>query len=55
LASFPPTPAAQDTVRSAAAQVLMDAGLQSLQYQLKLYFGGKASVPAPLPNLKMVI
>ncbi len=36
-------------------KTFMDTGFQSLQAQLTLYFGGQATVPAPLPTLKMVV
>lgn len=36
-------------------KTFVDAGFQSLQAQLTVYFGGKASIPGPLPTAKMVV
>ena len=36
-------------------KTFMDTGYRSLQSQLTLYFGGHASVPPPLPTLKLVV
>ena len=36
-------------------KTFMDAGFQSLQAQLSVYFGGQAKIPAPLPTLKLVV